>query len=144
MRGGGDRFGPDFLRWSAKGFGQGCDCNAIACKSAGYSPSQGAICIPVPGHATDLGMPYLLSKEKIEQYKKAASKNNKIFLYPLHFFPEHQTQIDGKWKLLFDKKATIKYKDMERRSYDFPPPRYAPRLFIQDEYFCNYTRPQDR
>ena len=37
-----------------------------------------------------------------------------------------------------------KYYDIERMTYDFPPPRNTPPRFIWEEYFSHYIRPQDR
>ena len=48
------------------------------------------------------------------------------------------------WQLIYNKKSPSKYKDREKYSYDFPPPRWSPRVFIDDEYFTNFVRPQDR
>ena len=68
-----------------------------------------------------------------------------IYLYPWHFLPQHWSKgKDGLWYLLHDNKSSAKLKDLENRTYDFPPPRYAPRRFLAEEYFVSYVRPQDR
>ena len=70
--------------------------------------------------------PNLLSNETKAKLKD--NKNKKLFLYPWHFFPEHRTRrYDGVWKLLFNKKdKNKKFYDLERRAYNFSPPRNAP------------------
>ena len=111
----------------------------------GYFPNQSAICIPTAGHATIITTPNLLSSSKISSYNAAGIKAKKIYLYPWHFFPKHRIKVNGKCKLRYEKKSTTQYRDLERmKSYDFPPPRYVPRSFLDDEYFALYTRPQDR
>ena len=56
----------------------------------------------------------------------------KLFLYPWYFFPEHRVcGEDGTWKLVYNKKdKSKKYYDLERRVYDFPPPRNAPQRCV--------------
>ena len=144
---GGDLYGPEFLRSAVVKGSTDCHCNSKACKSAGYFPGQGAFYIPAQGHSTVIGTPVLLSQDKIKKLRE--NKRESIYLYPWHFLPEHRTKgPDGLWKLNYVKRKKgeepTKYRDLERRPYDFPPPRYAPQIFVSDEYFAAYVRPQDR
>ena len=136
-----DLLGPEFLSFAGKY--RVCDCSQKSCISAGYFPHQDALYIPVTGHKTVLNTPNLLSaatKNKINEKKKSW-----IRLYPWHFFPEHRAREEGgKWKLNYNRKETVKFYDLERRAYDFPPPRNTPNNFLRDEYFSSYTRPQER
>ena len=92
----------------------------------------------------EFNTPNLLSNETKTKLKE--NKKKKIFLYPWHFFPEHWTRgNDVVWKLIFNKKEkNKKFYDLERRAYNFPPPRNAPQQFIRQEHFlASYVRPQD-
>ena len=76
-----------------------------SCISAGYFPNQDALCHSVVGHITaTINTPNLLSSKKKEQLK--TNKKVKLFLYPWHFFTNHQIKGDNcKWKLNFNKKS---------------------------------------
>lgn len=141
-----DLHGPDFTRWANDGR-RGCDCNQVSCKSAGYFPLQDALYVPVAGISVAMATPNLLSsamKEKLELQIKDPKKESKLYLYAWHFFPEHREKgEDGKWKLKIEKDE--KYYDLDRQKiYTFPPPRAAPLKFIDEEFFSEYVRPQDR
>ena len=139
---GGDLWGNEFLRSSSTGGLRTCDCNVPSCKAAGYFPGQGAIYIPSQGIEACINTPNLLAPSKKE---KLHAKKGPLYLYPWHFFPEHRKKDEeGNWVLNFDKKKPQKFHDMERRAYDFPPPREVPSRYIQEEHFAGYTRPQDR
>ena len=80
------------------------------------------------GHKTVVKTPSLLSQEKKE--KLGPKKEEKLYLYPWHFFPTHRTKGDnGIWSLDVAKTAegeSPKYYNLEGRVYNFPPPRESP------------------
>ena len=139
---GGLLLGPEFLRLNVQRSHRDCDCNSASCRSAGYFPGQGALNVPSSGHETIFSTPGLLSNAKKQHI--LAKKGRKISLYPWHFLPEHRTKVNGTWQLIYSKSSTQKYKDREKYSYDFPPPRRSPRVFLEEEYFTSFVRPQDR
>ena len=142
---GGDLLGPEFLRASVGKSHRDCDCDSPFCRSAGYFPGQGALSIATSGHTTVLSTPNLLSQAKKDSYFAKVASKRRLFLYPWHFLPEHRKKDDdGRWRLLFDRKNKTKFKDREKYTYDFPPPRWTPRAFLEEEYFASYIRPQDR
>ena len=140
---GGDLLGSEFLR-SAGNF-RTCDCQQTVCRSAGYFPGQSALSVPAAGVETVLKTPNLISSKVREEV--LSSKHKRIYLYPWHFFPEHRSRDggDGKWKINFNRSEKKTFYDLERNPYDFPPPRYSVRRYVEDEHFAaSYVRPQDR
>ena len=81
--GGGDLFGPAFLRIAGKF--RTCDCSQPAGKSAGYFPGQDVLYIPAVGLHTALKTLNLLSLETKQQLKDKTREI--IYLYASHFFP---------------------------------------------------------
>lgn len=141
-----DMYGPEFLRSDAKKY-RGCDCDVVACKTAGYFPKQPAIHIPKEGRSVVLGTPNLFSEKFKRKWEEATPDKQAIYLNPWHFFREHlQKEKDGPYKLDYDKKSPQMYRDFTgNKSYPFPPHRKSVKLFIEEEFLADSrVRPQDR
>ena len=126
---------PQFMKGKSK---KVCDCNLSSCRVAGYFPNQEPIYIRKSGISTVLNQTGLLSTEVRAKVKSGGD----LYLYPWHFFPQHLKKDGGKYTLNLN---LTTYKDLEGKTYDYPPPRGCVDTFINEEILTDsYISPQKR
>ena len=119
-----------------------CDCTNSTCFATGCFQDQDPMLISKAVRDTVLNTPYLLSQEKKAQYINNPQK--KLCIAPWHFFVKDLELIGGKWKLKYNRKENKKYRNLENRQYNFPPPPNVLRQFLNKVYFLKHIRLQDQ
>ena len=97
--------------------------------------------IPKPARDVILRTGRLFSEAKLKKF--TANPDERIFLYPWHFFRNHLIVKDNNWMLDCKKKEGKLYYDKEHKEFTFPPPNNNVCSFIDEELLPKRC-PRDR
>ena len=120
-------YGPQFLRGPGVGHSSSCCCSSPLCEKIGYArggmfrfPSQRDHCLVA---ARVLGVSPAVRQQIVDD-----PRNYQIAVW--HFHPNHRFKRgDGSWGL----RDLPNYRDVEGKSFPFPPPNASVQRFIDEE-----------
>lgn len=138
-----DWHGPSFLRWAQSG--RACCCKQPACIEAGYFPGQPALEIPKEKRNyfinTVCRRVGLLDDKTLQKF--IDNPNQRMFFNAWHFHRQHLVMQGGKYAFDYTSGSERVYSDKEGSKFEFPPPNYNVKKFI-DEELKPKIAPQDR